>query len=80
MNDWRPIDTAPKDGTDILVLLDVASVAVVHIAWWREPEDLMDGTEEDRGWWSYTLGSVTQEKLEGYREPKWWMPLPEPPK
>ena len=76
---WLPIESAPKDGTDILVLLDVASVHVVHIAWWRKEGDLDDGTDEDVGWWSYVTNSVSQEKLEGYREPLYWMPLPAPP-
>jgi hypothetical protein len=68
---WQPIETAPKDGTDILVCFDCASVLVAHIAWWC---DLTDG---DVGWWSYVRGSVTQEMLDGYRAPTHWIPLPE---
>lgn len=85
---WQSIETAPKDGTHILVYLNVASVPVVHIAWFRSHEEweasgqfLGDDTvEEWLGWWSYTRGSVTQEKLDGYREPRFWMPLPATPK
>lgn len=28
---WQQIETAPKDGTDVIVLLNVADVAVVHM-------------------------------------------------
>jgi hypothetical protein len=80
---WRPIETAPKDGTDIIVGFDAASVWVVHVAFWREvTEELMsytDFTPEDTGWWSYVRGSVTQEQLDGYRMPTHWIELPDVP-
>jgi hypothetical protein len=86
--EWRPIESAPKDGTDVLVYKDVATVPVVHIAWYRSEEEwnesgqhcgFCDSLEEWLGWWSYTRNSVTQERLEGYAEPTHWMPLPAPP-
>lgn len=85
---WQPIETAPKDGTDVLVFFDCATVPVVHIAWYRSREEWessgqfcggWDSLEEWEGWWSYTRGSVSQEKLEGYSTPTHWMPLPEAP-
>lgn len=80
---WLPIETAPRDGTDIIVGFDSASVWIVHVAWWRELEDWMrddpEWSEEDVGWWSYVNHSVTQEKLEGHRTPTHWMPLPSLP-
>lgn len=85
---WQPIKTAPKDGTDILVYKDIATVPVVHIAWYRSEEEWnesgqfcggWDSLEEWQGWWSYTRNSVTQEKLDGYAEPTHWMPLPDSP-
>ena len=85
---WLPIETAPKDGTDVLVLLDSSGEPVVHIAWWRSREEWesngrycsgWDSVEEWEGWWSYTRTSVTQEKLDGYRLPTHWMPMPTPP-
>ena len=81
---WRPIETAPKDGTEVLVLLNSASVDVVHIAWWRSREEWersgqycggWDSLEEWEGWWSYTRNSVSQEKLEGYQYPTHWHPM-----
>jgi hypothetical protein len=80
---WLPIETAPKDGTDIIIGFDSASVWIVHVAWWLELEDWMrddpQWSEEDVGWWSYTNHSVTQEKLEDHRTPTHWMPLPSLP-
>lgn len=86
---WQPIETAPKDGTCVLVLFEVATVDVAHIAFYRSKQDWDDvgnvfaskgETETDYiGWWSYVRNSVTQERLDGWRTPKYWMPLPESP-
>lgn len=78
----KPIETAPKDGTDILVFGCVATVWIAHIAWWRSKNDIRmnpDFTEEDVGWWSYTQGSVSQELLDGFKEPALWCELPQLP-
>ena len=76
---WLPIATAPKDGTEILVLINSATVWVAHIAWWKEcdPDDGFDPPEH-RGWWSYVRHSVTQEMLDEYSIPIWWQPFIEP--
>jgi len=68
---WQPIETAPKDSTDILVFVETASVPIVHIARW-EVGDENFGV----GWWSYTHNSVGQEMLTGFKYPTHWMPLP----
>jgi len=78
MTDWQPIETAPRDGTDVIVGFDRADTWIVHVAWWRTGEEY-GCTANDRGWWSYTLGSVTQEQLDEDRTPTHWMPLPDPP-
>lgn len=81
---WLPIATAPRDGSEVLVLLDCAGVAVVHIAWWRSREEWESSgqycggwgrLEEWEGWWSYTRNSVSQEKLEGHAAPTHWHPM-----
>lgn len=81
---WRPITTAPKDGTEVLVLLDYPGQSVVHIARWRSREEWessgqycggWDSLEDWEGWWSYTRNSVSQEKLEGWRLPTHWHPM-----
>jgi hypothetical protein len=80
MNEWQPIEAAPKDGTDIIVGFDFATVWIVHIAWYRDG-GIENGVEgpEDIGWWSYMHHSVTQTKLEDDYAPTHWIPLPEPP-
>jgi hypothetical protein len=81
MSKWLPIDTAPRDGTEIIVLLcPDRAVPIVRTAWWRTgvgddtypPEN---ECPEDEGWWSYRH-SVTQEHLTGYQTPLLWMPMP----
>ena len=77
---WRPIKTALRDGTDIIVGFDFASVWIVHVAWYRDG-GFENGVEcpDDIGWWSYVRHSVTQEKLEGHYAPTHWMHLPSAP-
>ena len=81
---WQPIETAPKDGTEVLVYRDMATVPVIHIAWYRNKEEWensgkhvggLDTLEEWEGWWSYTENSVSQSKI----KPTHWMPLMELP-
>lgn len=67
---WQPIETAPKDGTDVIVGFDLASVWIIHLAWFNK---------DTSSWWSYTRGSVTQEELEGCRTPTHWIPHPPRP-
>ena len=83
---WFPMADAPLDGTEIIVLINSASVPIVRSAWYRdgwqgydEVERQEYGIEHDPdevGWWSYRH-SVTQEKLEGYDIPIAWLPMPD---
>jgi hypothetical protein len=77
---WIPIETAPKDGTEILVLFDSASVDIVRLCWWDDgaPEPWGDNQPRpgDVGWWSYQH-SVTQELINvDLMAPIGWMPHP----
>ena len=68
MSEWQPIETAPKDGEDLLLWWE-EDVAIG--CWWLfhpnvHPPRWVD-SREDAG--------VTHDP-----EPTHWMPLPEPPK
>lgn len=86
MMDWKDISTAPKDGSDVLVAYDLASVIIVHVAYWDDDEhDLWQeqgfaSKAEKVGWWSYVNSSVSQDKLDGIHAPQFWAPYtpPEP--
>jgi hypothetical protein len=62
---WMPIETAPKDGTDILVAYG-SSVGWMNIVKWHEKKS---------GWrW---VCSYTHKRL--WNNPTHWLPLPQPP-
>lgn len=84
---WMPIDSAPKDGTEVLVWANVASVAVVHLAWYRNAEEWersgkycggWETLEEWEGWWTYPENSISQIKLEEWKSPTLWTPYIKP--
>lgn len=68
MSDWQPIDTAPKDGTRVLL----------YDRFCREPEHArfvgfwaQDARDSTWKWWSCPGAFI--------RRPTHWHPLPEPP-
>jgi len=74
-NEWQPIETAPRDGTDI-ILYEPATVSF--------PGELKTGK-----WWNAWYGDETKpgwiisncdEEYGWYIEATHWMPLPKPPK
>jgi hypothetical protein len=72
MSTWQPIETAPKDGTHLLL----SDGERVTLGGWTS--DMDQGAEYEgqigmAGWWSVDLGP------NGDR-PTHWMPLPEAPK
>jgi hypothetical protein len=86
MTPWQDIATAPRDGTEVIVYVNSSGTSVIHIAWYRSPEEIEkfggfgnDFMKEDVGWWSYTENSVGQSMV----YPTHWMELielPGPPK
>lgn len=72
---WQPIETAPKDGTDIETAYKNCDSWFRHTSFWITDED----DPEESGWWSYTLSEVTRTKLDGPFAPTHWRPLPPAP-
>ena len=81
MNQWQPIETAPRDGTWVLIAGgrttedDYNSTGVLTTrpvtAFWSEPL-----WEEDAEW---AFCFWDGDWREGYLNPTHWMPLPQPP-
>lgn len=77
---WQPMDTAPKDGTEVLAVCGGSPT----IAWYSEQED--DGPEHmgmDAGWWDALMGAMPGRSFgaEDSRhnpvlQPTAWMPMP----
>jgi hypothetical protein len=69
---WRSMDTAPKGGTEIILLFDSAGVDIVRLCWW----DSYPGDDSASGWWSFKL-NVTSEFIDPVlMAPVGWIPFP----
>ena len=78
--EWFGIETAPRDGTEILLYKDIATIGIVRNGRWVKQTDWSDQDNEfPDGWWCYT-NCISQEMLEGIYLPTHWTPLPQPPK
>ncbi len=80
---WQPIESAPRDGTDILLVKADAVVpritvgcwdASFHTEWDEEAED----TVYRGAWTDYGVESWGYEEYQELH-PTHWMPLPAPP-
>lgn len=80
--EWRPIETAPKDGSEILL----GAAGRVTFGYWLKPSDVprikyQDGFAPEEEWddfepsWMSWDGGFTEEA-----PPTHWMPLPAPPR
>lgn len=69
---WQPIQTAPKDGTEVIVA-DPENGMVTSAYWYARN----DRVAPDDGWWDNLpdRGAYTAHIC---FEPTCWMPLPEP--
>ena len=81
MSDWQPIETAPKDGTAILVwcpgTVDSVHVSKLMVAVW-DPDEW--NADDVRGAFRYNrYDSGVYGVLDWDDEPTHWMPLPKPP-
>ena len=67
--DWQPAETAPKDGSHVLLYCPVENRIVS--SWWR-----VEPRVEGGGAW---YGSDPMDRLNWIQYPTHWMPLPNPP-
>jgi hypothetical protein len=73
--DWRPIETAPKDGTWVLLYqADGLTLPVSMGNYYREEERGEDGRFLSGGWLLFEVDG-----LPSYGDPTHWMPLPDGP-
>lgn len=82
MSEWQPIETAPRDGTAIIVALrDFADGWIVGEAYFDATPEYISPLGGQKWWWAnqghtdYYATSID----EGNHPPTHWMPLPKPP-
>jgi hypothetical protein len=68
---WQPIETAPKDGTNVLLVNRRGNIAA---GLWR------DGLFGERGGWWLRGGNAPNTFFNDHHGPTHWMPLPAAPK
>ena len=68
MSEWRPIETAPKDGTILRVKND---------AWMRHGLQSVMRARFSRGEWEKVPKGLTLSGPEHVEDPTHWQPLPE---
>jgi hypothetical protein len=74
MSEWQPIETAPKDGTSILVIYEGGQMIV---SYWRVTESTTNGTVDYHmeRWVTPWMAKPGVEPA-----PTHWQPLPDLPK
>ncbi len=72
---WRPIDTAPKDGTEILLLTKSGVISALFVP--HEIHHTRDGDEHDGYYWSCYDDTVQIEVDES--QATHWMTMPPKP-
>lgn len=78
MMEWQPIETAPRDGRDIIVVTVYAEIPTPFVACWSDTfcEWIIGG---DCVFGLVVNGAVNIDDTCSIN-PTHWMPLPEPPK
>jgi hypothetical protein len=69
MNEWHPIETAPKDGTPVILFFPNN--------YWRTDLPVALGFGSEDGWYE---GEADSHSMTAFgSQPTHWMPLPKPP-
>lgn len=79
MTEWLPLESAPKDGSKVLLLIKRGTSYSVEIGWFRDEITIRYGIAvvDRKEWiWGYDLTRL----VGGYEaKPVSWQPLPEVP-
>lgn len=80
MSDWQPIETAPKDGTHVLVGTFPEAPGIVSrtVAHWFDSRSF--GAKSGEAGWALSVNYDGEHSGHGVAAPTHWMPLPEGPK
>lgn len=83
--EWHPIETAPKDGTEVLAYREDADVFITQYGACdifpmteAEIEKIDEDSYWQENWWTNTPDGAF--RLEGDLVPTRWQPVPQPPK
>lgn len=71
---WMDIESAPKDGTEVIVMYMHIDTQIVHNAFYASESEGWDAA--DIGWWSYDKSEVGRILLNDWMTPTRWQPLP----
>lgn len=78
MADWKPMDTAPRNGTPILVYINERGIKGVYMVEWDDGSDIeLYDESEDGGFepaWRITGAD------DHFDSPECWQPIPSMPK
>jgi hypothetical protein len=76
MAPWQPIETAPKDGTHVLISNDAPGSVHPREGYYVAVEHRYENEPQHDGWWR--LAGSSEAAVHG-RTPTHWMPLPPAP-
>lgn len=79
MTEWQPIETAPKDGSDIIAFFPAENKHGIDNF---HPQVIAVVSFQERGWWeiSNVSGWEMETEIDSHEGPTHWMPMPEPPR
>lgn len=75
MMEWQPIETAPKDGTKVLLAYASGNYRVI-VSEWMTLETLKNGKTQSRSEYWVTPWV----RMDSDPQPTHWMPIPDPPR
>lgn len=79
MSEWQPIETAPKDGTHVLLHVE----GYVVEAWWDAEGYFYDYSKDEAAYGKWEVAKLAPHGCgccsSELNPPKFWMPLPPPP-